>query len=262
MEKKTESLDKLKALLNREDKPTIESVQSWWEELNVSQRQHAIDPNRWEDASSLSFSKMGWNEMSDEAHVEIIRGYVFRHQKEDLSELCEDGLDTVDSWWDSFNPSQRQHMIDPHQILNMDKDAYRENYDNIPEQYKPQIDEAYDVRNGESKEKGEGTGGGMTSILSGGEDSGTLTTQDGFNPNHGGGGEKKKKPKQLKTASKSTFVYSENVKYRTKGVPEQNNTYGIKYSIKEGFTYESGVTKDPENITTEDRKDVTQKRKV
>ena len=249
MEKKTESLDKLKALLNREDKPTIESVQSWWEELNVSQRQHAIDPNRWEDASSLSFSKMGWNEMSDEAHVEIIRGYVFRHQKEDLSELCEDGLDTVDSWWDSFNPSQRQHMIDPHQILNMDKDAYRENYDNIPEQYKPQIDEAYDIRNGESKEKGEGTGGGMT------------TTSSGFNAVYGGEKKEEKKPKQLKTASKSTFVYSENVKYRTKGVPEQNNTYGIKYSIKEGFTYESGVTRDSEGTTTEDRKDVTQKKK-
>lgn len=100
-------------------KPDMFDVFEWWnDEINMSQRIHAIDPNLHYGASSFMMAAKKTNQMDKDELVRVIQGYAFRHQHEDVSHLM--GFDMNPNklvpWWNGYNSSMRQHMIDPHQL--------------------------------------------------------------------------------------------------------------------------------------------------
>ena len=94
---------------------TMDGIIKWWDDSSVSKRQHAIDPNRifpW----SLSMCRRFWEDLNTEERVKVILGFCFRHQDMDFKQILGYNLnESPQLWWDTWNTSQRQHMVDPHQ---------------------------------------------------------------------------------------------------------------------------------------------------
>lgn len=126
-------------------------VHDWWDyELNISTRQHGIDPNRLEDVDSLEICKRDYDQLgSPEKHLVRI-GYAFRHQNEDSTKTIGYDLSaTAWNWWNTFNTSMRQHMLDPHQIFDWSLDLCKKRYEDLIPSERRIVDESFNVRHKE-----------------------------------------------------------------------------------------------------------------
>lgn len=115
--KKLERVQKYKTIGYAKLDGSLNEIIEWWDGLNVSKRQHAIDPNRLFPESIMTSRKTHEGLVLKEK-MEVILGFFFRHQDVNSTELL--GYDikgSAQEWWDTWNVSQRQHMIDPHQYL-------------------------------------------------------------------------------------------------------------------------------------------------
>src|SRR6185437_3103793 len=131
---------------------TDQDVIDWYSEMNISKRQHAIDPNRLEDAISLELCKKEIKDMTDDEFIVVKVGYAFRHQLEDTSKILGINVNkTAKTKWDSYNISQRMHMIDPHQMFDS-LPMCSKSYDELLPKERKQIDEILDERPAEQSQ--------------------------------------------------------------------------------------------------------------
>lgn len=94
---------------------SLDELIKWWDGQNISKRQHAIDPNRLFPESIMTSRKTHESLLPTEK-LNIVIGFFFRHQDLDsINLLGYNIMNSPQEWWDTWNVSQRQHMIDPHQ---------------------------------------------------------------------------------------------------------------------------------------------------
>lgn len=133
------------------DNPTDKDIKDWWNGRNISQRQHAIDPNRLDNDESLRISGINYEDQSEEELPHIWIGFSFRHQESDMKDFL--GYDVHEDsqvWWDTYNPSQRYHMIDPHKIIDGMMEFAMKNYIEMDQDEKEKVDQIYDQKHSET----------------------------------------------------------------------------------------------------------------
>lgn len=129
---------------------TKQMVQKWWNSLNVSKRQHAIDPNRKFDLMSFTVAKRKFEDFdNDELQKLIYPSYSFRHQDMDMKKIIGFTPDDPKKWWDLCNISQRWHMIDPHEIYPETINLVSRNYDDLSDEQKKIVLKMFNDRHSE-----------------------------------------------------------------------------------------------------------------
>lgn len=135
---------------------SLEDVNEWWGNLNQSQRQHAIDPQQllpW----SLALAQMDdFKNLNPDEKIEIIRGFGFRHEEKDVSELIGFDADPTkpETWWGLFNYSMRQHVIDPHKQFAWSLALAKKEYSELTDNEKDTVTKTYGFRHGGKDQSG------------------------------------------------------------------------------------------------------------
>lgn len=158
----------VKKKLNESDtNPTEEDIKKWWDiDNNISQKVHAHDPNRLDEQNSITFCETKYDDQDSEGKRQIWIAYSFRHQEADMTPLLGYNIsETPQIWWDTYNTSQHQHMVDPHQMLNESLDFADKKYITMTDDEKAEVDRIFEKKHSESssatqhaKEGGHGSG--------------------------------------------------------------------------------------------------------
>ena len=130
----------------------MEDVKDWHINCNASQMQHAIDPNRLFDLASIIIAEKAWDQLNEVEKDIIVRGYIFRHEEADFTDLGYYPLSSAKLWWNIFNPSQRQHVLDPHQLFEWSSVIILNDYGELDGEQKKIVDKVYHIRLGEVEE--------------------------------------------------------------------------------------------------------------
>lgn len=135
--------------------PTQEDAIKWWKGLkNISKMQHADDPNRLNDAESLSFVQRTYDgyKLSEYDKKRIYLDYAFRHQEADTTKLLGFNIhDDVKIWYNTWKVSQRQHMYDPHQMYVDSLEMCQSRYENLKPEWKKVWDKLFVDKHEEEK---------------------------------------------------------------------------------------------------------------
>jgi hypothetical protein len=128
----------------------LDKIIEWHRGNNVSKRQHGIDPNRHNDNETLEISKLPWEKLTPEQQKLFITAYSFRHADADVTDIlgC-DPRSNSKEYWDTLNPSMREHILDPHQLLGIRQMVEKE-YDKLEPGEKEQADKVFNDRHAEA----------------------------------------------------------------------------------------------------------------
>lgn len=129
-----------------------EDIRKWWDiDNNISQRVHAYDPNRLDEMNSIEFCNRKYDENDAGGKKTIWIAFSFRHQEANMKELL--GYDVSENeqkWWDTYNHSQHQHMMDPHQMLYGSLELSMKKYDDLNQEERNEVDEIFKKKHSES----------------------------------------------------------------------------------------------------------------
>ena len=124
---------------------------------NISRKLHTIDPNEHNKKQSLITANKSWKQLDPEEQKLVIIGYSFRHKEKNMGDLFPvDPRTSANNRWSVLTTSMRDHILDPHSILNRKETSTKE-YKDLKGQDKKDVDALFDLsKNEESSNLAQG----------------------------------------------------------------------------------------------------------